>query len=133
MFIKSAKDLESQKNNPIGPTPEDIERSRSQYAHAGRGGAGNYTDGVRHAEATALTGGPNPMLEERQPSATGYHGRGGIGNYKSNDAEQQRSERRASELQEKVHQEVTKKVDAGLKEPEKAHLGSEKIEYDTLK
>ncbi len=36
-----------------------------------------------------------------------------------------------TELQERVYQQVVKDVEMGLKEPEKAHLVSEKLGYDT--
>jgi len=72
-------------------------------------------------------------LKESKPPGIGYYGRGGAGNYRSGNAEKQEDEEGISEKQEKLHQQVVKDVESGLKEPEKAHLGGEKLEYDTLK
>ena len=130
--IDESQDVEAQRIATT-PTTEDIEKSRSEYAHSGRGGAGNYTNATKLAEATAQTAGVTPSLVESKPPETGHYGRGGAGNYRSSDAEKAVDERRASGVQEKIHQQVVQDVESGLKEPEKAHLGGIKLDYDTLK
>ena len=110
-------------------TAEDVEKSRSEYAHSGRGGAGNYTNASELAESTAQTAGVTPSLQESKPPETGHYGRGGAGNYRIGDSERMKMEQGKIEAahQKKVYQQAVKDVEAGLKEPEKAHLGSEKL------
>ena len=107
-----------------------MQKNRAEYAHSGRGGAGNYVNASELTKATKENSDVTPALQERRPSVVGYSGRGGVGNYKSGDVERSLEERRASEAQEKVHSEVVKDVEMALKEPEKAHLASEKPEYE---
>lgn len=103
---------------------------QSQYAHAGRGGAGNLTDPTSLTAATSETADVTPSLQESAPPAAGYYGRGGAGNYRSSDSEKKADvERKASVAQER-QEGVVRDVEKGLQEPEKAHLGSEKLEYD---
>ena len=71
-----------------------------------------------------------PALEESKPPQTGYYGRGGAGNYRTGDIETKDAERKAMEARNRLHQQVVKDVESGLKEPEKAHLGSEKLQSD---
>lgn len=68
-----------------------------------------------------------PSLQETKPPEIGHYGRGGAGNYRSGsvDARRTADARRKSEIHEEVHLQVVKDVEAGLKEPEKAHLGRE--------
>lgn len=127
LLLSSLKDLEAQQI-PSNVTPEDIEQSRSGYARSGRGGAGNYTDSTKLATATAATTNVTPSLQESKPPEVGHYGRGGAGNWRDRDAEIKENERRQSEAREKVHRQVVQDVEYGLKEPERAHLGSEKLE-----
>ena len=108
-----------------------MQKNRAEYAHSGRGGAGNYVNAGELMRATKENSDVTPALQERRPSVVGYSGRGGVGNYKSGDVERRSEERRASEVQEKVHTQVVKDVEMALKEPEKAHLAGEKMGYDT--
>lgn len=107
-----------------------MERSRAEYAHSGRGGAGNYTDADKLAKTTAAMANVTPALRETKPPKVGHYGRGGAGNYrdKSADASREEDTRAKSETKEKVHQQVVRDVESSLKEPEKAHLGGEKLE-----
>ena len=125
------QDLEAQGIGSNGVTTEDVPKVRAEYAHSGRGGAGNYLNASELARATKENSDVTPALQERKPSVVGYSGRGGVGNYQSGDVERTLKERRASEFQEKVHTQVVKDVEMALKEPEKAHLASEKMEYET--
>ena len=72
-----------------------------------------------------------PSLQENKPPELGHYGRGGAGNYRTPEPEKKGEEDKdTSEAQEKAHQKVVKDVEMGLKEPEKAHLGREGLEYD---
>ena len=72
-----------------------------------------------------------PSLQENKPPELGHYGRGGAGNYRTPEVEKKRKEeKKALEAQEKAHQKVVKDVEVGLKQPEKAHLGREGLEYD---
>ena len=71
-----------------------------------------------------------PALQPNRPPESGYAGRGGAGNYRGGIAEsKEQDERKASEFQREVHQQVVRDVEMALKEPEKAHLGKEGIEH----
>ena len=128
--LTMSQDLEAQGIGSNGITAEDMEKSRAEYAHSGRGGAGNYLSASELAKTTKENSDVIPALQERKPSVVGYSGRGGVGNYKSGDVERRLEQRRASEIQEKVHTQAVKDVDMALKEPEKAHLASERMEYE---
>lgn len=108
-----------------------MKRFQPEYASSGRGGAGNYASSTKLAAATAENTNVTPALQENKPPEVGgYHGRGGAGNYKGEDEEKKKAdEQRASIAQEKAHQQVVKDVEAGLQEPQKAHLGKEKLDY----
>lgn len=60
----------------------------------------------------------------------GYSGRGGIGNIRSAEAEKLREdmELNAAAARQRAHEEVVRDVEMGLKMPERAHLGAEKLE-----
>lgn len=128
--LTTIQDLEAQGTDSSGVTAEDVQKNRAEYAHSGRGGAGNYVNASDLMRATKENSDVTPALQERRPSVVGYSGRGGLGNYKSGDAERSLEDRRASEAQEKVHTQVVKDVETALKEPEKAHLPSAKMEYE---
>ena len=128
--LTTSQDLEAQGIGSNGVTAEDVQKSRAEYAHSGRGGAGNCLNASELTKATKENSDVTPALQERKPSVVGYSGRGGVGNYKSGDLERSQEKRRASELQEKVHTQAVKDVDMALKEPEKAHLAGEKMEYE---
>jgi hypothetical protein len=108
-----------------------VKRAQPEFASSGRGGAGNYASTTKLAAATAENTNVTPALQENKPPEVGgYRGRGGAGNYKGEDEEKKKAdERRASMVQEKAHQQVVKDVEAGLQEPQKAHLGKEKLDY----
>lgn len=60
----------------------------------------------------------------------GYSGRGGVGNFSSGEVDKLReeTEAKAVEARQRAHDEVVRDVDMGLKMPERAHLGGEKLE-----
>ena len=128
--LTTFQNLEAQGIGANGVTAEDVQKTRTEYAHSGRGGAGNYLNASELTRATKENSGVTPALQERKLSVVGYSGRGGVGNYQSGDIERTLEERRASEFQEKVHTQVVRDVEMALREPEKAHLANEKMEYE---
>ena len=62
----------------------------------------------------------------------GYSGRGGVGNIRTGEVERLREETeakvKAAEARQRAHDEVVRDVEMGLKMPERAHLGAEKLE-----
>ena len=121
------QDVEAQE--AVQSTPVDnTKAAQPSYTHQGRGGAGNY-------QSTSLTnaaGIPNDLSTSVKQTAVpegGHIGRGGAGNFINGDFERRKSdaERRLSEAQEKIHAQTVEDVGKGMKMPEKAHLGSEKL------
>lgn len=145
---KISNDLEANQSAADNATnsyvPPDIaEKGEAQYAHTGRGGAGNYyspqdlsqtgnfsgaqtshilgdgtpapSDNVRPAAAPAVTGGPIPKT-----------GRGGAGNYDFGINEAERKAARQHEEADRRQQRLKEDVEQGVKEnlafPSKAKL-----------
>jgi hypothetical protein len=114
------QDVEAQNTVPgqsVYPTSRP-----SEYAHSGRGGAGNWytpeeVDLNKQSDPPASTA-------TRTPQLSGKFGRGGAGNYSTEFAEKQREqqERILREKEEKVNAQTAKDVELGLKMPERAHL-----------
>ena len=122
------KDLEAQRlASSHQASGED--NTTPRYASSGRGGAGNVTDATLLAAAIKDTVDVTPALQESKQLGSGLHGRGGAGNYTATELASGEPEER--EMQEMRREEVVKDVEAGLKPPEKAHLGIEKLTYDT--
>lgn len=100
-------------------------RAIPDYAHSGRGGAGNWyspPDLQKTGNFTLDTGRSIPSPDIR---SAGYSGRGGAGNFSSKDQEMRKleEERLAEEARSKREAQVVKDVEMGLKPPERAHLG----------
>lgn len=71
-----------------------------------------------------------PSLQENESPELGHYGRGGAGNYRTPEPEKKREEEKdALEAQEKAHRKILEDVEMGLKAPEKAYLGRERLEY----
>ena len=128
--VNEPQDLEAQANGRNSITAKELRDDQAGYAHSGRGGLGNYTIASELTKSTTENSDVTPALQESKPSVVGYSGRGGVGNYQNGDAQREMQERRASEIQEKIHERVVKDVEMALKEPEKAHLVGEKLEYE---
>ena len=99
--------------------PASIEQRQSEYAHQGRGGAGNW-----YLPADV----PKPQVTDpadvNEPSASkpSYSGRGGAGNYNPGNEEARQADM-AKETEGKQKKEVVQDVEQDLRPPEKAHLG----------
>lgn len=124
-----SQDVEAQ----ITPHPSQSNTAVPTHAYSGRGGAGNVVkkDGGEGAGGNVVVDNTTPSLRESGVLPTvGYSGRGGAGNLRNVDVEGKRleDERKAKEARERAHDEVVKAVDLDLKMPERAHLGSEKVE-----
>lgn len=71
-------------------------------------------------------------MQENKPPELGSYGRGGAGNYRTPESEKSKKEKKDTlEAKDKADQKVVRDMEIGLKEPEKAHLGKEGLEYDT--
>ena len=107
--------------NSSGSVADYQRRQESQYVHAGRGGAGNYTSTKELNEVQRAESGTMPASQtSRTP------GRGGAGNYEfgaqlNNDggARELENEEQAGE---KLKQDIEKGVDEQLAAPPKARL-----------
>ena len=127
IVLTSLQDVEAQQEHPETQTA-DPDASRPEYAHAGRGGAGNFKP-TATAAAAATPGDVSTSVKPATIAEAGYSGRGGAGNFRGEALERRRSEAiaREQEAEEKAYQETVREVDQGLKPPEKAYLSSEKL------
>ena len=127
IILISFQDVEAQRDNPESQTA-DPDASRPEYAHAGRGGAGNFKP-TATAAAAATPGDLSTSVKPGTVSEGGYSGRGGAGNFRGEALEKRRSEAiaREQEAEEQAYQETVRDVEEGLKPPEKAYLSSERL------
>ena len=69
-----------------------------------------------------------PALQEARVPEGGHYGRGGAGNYRGNiSGSSGEGEERGAKQQYGEGEEI----EMGLRQPEKAHLGADKLAYDT--
>ena len=109
------------------------DRSISDYAHAGRGGAGNWysrSDRQKKGDFLSEVVAVGSIFRGR---AAEYYGRGGAGNFKTGQQEQRMIEegRTCKEEQRKQEEKIVQDVDANLERPEKAHLGAHTWDEDS--
>lgn len=119
----SKQDVEAQNHHAVPSSQSN--NAGSDYAYSGRGGAGNLVKREGQSQTAART----TTLQEHTIPDVGYSGRGGAGNLRGGEMERRRveNERLAREARERAHDEVVKGVELGLKMPERAHLGGEKL------
>ena len=73
-----------------------------------------------------------PALQEAKPPEVGHYGRGGAGNYRGSvSGSSSGDEKRVSEAWDKKYHGEGEEIEMELREPERAHLGVEKMTYDT--
>ena len=111
---------------------QDIRRERQQYAHAGRGGAGNLYSADQMQEAhpsDGLSGGKT--MKASSTSSTKVAGRGGAGNYEFavTGREQQIAMQRQKEeeTRERLKEDIVKDVGQQLAVPPKARLARSQV------
>ncbi|CAK4032613.1 Hypothetical predicted protein [Lecanosticta acicola] len=112
-------------------------RSEQQYAHSGRGGAGNYYSPKQLSETgqyrdtnigeVADLSGRRGATASEATSTTRTYGRGGVGNYAYDASEnQEKALRNKMQEDEEKQQKLKADIEAGVKEtlamPEKAKL-----------
>ena len=119
--------MEAQQDTPESQSA-DPDASKPEYAHAGRGGAGNFKP-TAPPTAAATPGDLSTSIKPGTISDGGYSGRGGAGNFRGEALEKTMSEAIAKEqeAEEQAYQETVKDVEEGLKLPEKAYLSSERL------
>ena len=84
------------------------------------------TEKAKVTASTKETMDTTPALQETNPASEGHWGRGGAGNYRA-------SVSGPSKPAEREMEDWTRDdLEMGLKAPEQAHLGSEKLSNDTL-
>ncbi|KAL9102493.1 MAG: hypothetical protein Q9163_002358 [Psora crenata] len=128
---RKQRDTEAQRpTQPRQPNTEDL--SQPRYATSGRGGAGNLTDTCTLAAVTRGTVDVTAALQETKPPEAGHYGRGGAGNYcGSLSRPSGRDQSGPSDAWEKKPYGEGEEIEMSLREPEKAHLGGERLTYDT--
>ena len=104
-----------------------IERALPDYAHQGRGGAGNWFSPVEAPKAQF-----NDPADASLAVASGkptYSGRGGAGNYNpgNDEAGQLEALKAAEERQKYLEEEALQDIEQKLRTPEKAHLGEGRV------
>ena len=111
------------------PMPSDYpEREEPQYAHSGRGGAGNYYSPKEISKTGSFSDGPVRSSSSgglaSGPSTT--PGRGGAGNYAfsahQSAADTATKSMEEGQTQEKLKQDIAKSVEEQLAMPQKAKL-----------
>ncbi|KAF1936701.1 hypothetical protein EJ02DRAFT_76229 [Clathrospora elynae] len=122
------------------PAPAQTPNTPQDYAHMGRGGAGNWyqptelqNEGTftQPADSTAIPTSAKPQVStpwhpESQELPVARSGRGGAGNFVWKSEDQARKEREEEEQRkESVREGVEKSVEAGLAKPPGALLGRE--------
>ena len=128
--LMTFQDVEAQRDT-AGAGVDNLQNQKHRISTSGRGGAGNITTRDVLAAGTTANVDVTSSMQENKPPELGHYGRGGAGNYRTPDSEKiLEREKERLDAQEKAHQKVVKDVEMGLKEPEKAHLGREGLEYD---
>lgn len=122
------QDVEAQaatRDTPI----EDPEAKPSDFAHSGRGGAGNYKP-TANSTAPGIASDLSTSIKQTPIPEGGHGGRGGAGNYRGSVSLEGRQAEveRANKLQEEAYAKTVEDVERGMKPPEKAHLVNEKID-----
>ncbi|PSK46055.1 hypothetical protein B9Z65_5023 [Elsinoe australis] len=147
---RAVNDVESQRS-----TTDDISdsiaetKAPAQYAHSGRGGAGNYyspqelsqtgkfddsaTDAQQTDDSSSIA---SKIKTKVQATLPAYRGRGGAGNYETSavdNAELARSKAAKDEKeQERIRSIVAQDVETGLARPEKAKLPNVALSTEEL-
>ena len=127
--LMTSQDVEAQRDTAsVGV--EDLQNQKHRISTSGRGGAGNITTRDMLDAGTTANVDVTSSMQENKPPELGHYGRGGAGNCRTPDSEKiVEREKERLDAQEKAHQKVVKDVGTRLKEPEKAHLGREGLEY----
>ncbi|KAF2001736.1 hypothetical protein P154DRAFT_619105 [Amniculicola lignicola CBS 123094] len=122
----------------LSPTSPTSTAPPTDYAHMGRGGAGNWYQPTelekkgsfaQPADSTAMPTSQKPQIStpwhpDTQEMPVGRAGRGGAGNFVWKDAEKERLKREEEEKRiERVREGVEKDVEMGLQKPGAARLG----------
>ncbi|PNS16015.1 hypothetical protein CAC42_4416 [Sphaceloma murrayae] len=137
---RAANDVEAQKSTEDHLSDVLSEaKPPAQYAHSGRGGAGNYYSPQELSKTGQFEGGTAGLEEASIPTSAAskiqakiqatlpaYRGRGGAGNYETSaadSAEAARSKAVEEEKEEqKIRESIAKDVETGLAKPQKAKL-----------
>lgn len=95
-------------------------------------GRGNVTTSAKLSATTAGAADVTPALQDSKHPDVRYFGRGGAGNSRIWVSEvKEREELRSSHAKEEKFHRVVMDVEMGLRQPEKAHLGFGRDEFDT--
>ncbi len=141
--VNQVHDIESALKSQINIRPQDLEAQTatrdtpiadpearpSDFAHSGRGGAGNYKP-TANSTAPGIASDLSTSIKQAPIPEGGHGGRGGVGNYRGSVSLEGRQAEveRANKLQEEAYAKTVEDVEKGMKPPEKAHLVNEKID-----
>ena len=121
------QDVEAQAATNDTPI-ENPEAKPFEYAHSGRGGAGNFKP-TASLTAAGIASDLSTSVKQTSIPEGGYGGRGGVGNFRGSVSEGRKPEaERASEVQQEAYEKTVEEVEKGMKPPEKAHLVNEKLD-----
>ncbi|PSN68021.1 hypothetical protein BS50DRAFT_572995 [Corynespora cassiicola Philippines] len=142
---KVADDLEANRSLASSAAPPltstSSQTQAQEYAHTGRGGAGNWYQPSelekagsfsQPADSTAIPTSSRPQIStpwhpEGQELPVARAGRGGAGNFVWRDESKEQASREAEEkVKDKVRGEAERDVEAGLQKPGAALLGGTK-------
>lgn len=132
-----SKDVEAQKSSTIqteSPTPQQP----PEYAHSGRGGAGNwYSPGELEKQGTFVSSDRNLWRIARPTgqnhTSVRFEGRGGAGNVSQGvEAEEKWMESEGESRAAQVTEKVMKDLESALPPPRKAYLAQDTLRDGSL-
>jgi hypothetical protein len=121
----------TKQNQPASPTQEvPSQTTTQQYAHSGRGGAGNWFSPQELTETGKFVTATDPSVQAKAQRATEgeivsetrHRGRGGAGNFiwSQEEEDKRRADEEGKEIE--LKEMVARDVEAGLERPSRAVL-----------
>ena len=103
-------------------TPANVNQD---YAHMGRGGAGNWYSPKELSETGKFETSNQQGPVEKEPAETRRTGRGGAGNFVWDDEENEKTRQQKEEMEIELKDMVAKDVEAGLPRPDRVFVRPE--------
>jgi hypothetical protein len=126
----SSRSSSSQQPQDPAQSTEPSQASTQDYAHTGRGGAGNWFSPKDLNETGSFVTTDDPSVPAKAEKAahteivseTRHRGRGGAGNFIWSQEEEERQKRESEDKEIELKEMVAKDVEAGLAKPSRAFM-----------